>query len=570
MTVKKDDTLPRLFLEDGSKGLNQSGKHFAAPLYVLLAMVGFVLLLACANMANLMLARASARQREMSVRLALGAGRWRILRQVLIESLTLSTLGGALGFLLGYLGRTTVPSLLSNAWDADTPVAPFDWKVFAFTAAITIGTGIVFGLAPAWASTRAEIGAALKQGSKTASRRRKGMSGKAIVSFQVALSTLLVVGAALFLRTLINLNSIDPGFHTDHLLLFDISPPAASYPAPKDVALHAQLEAALSSVPGVEGVTLADIPLLADTMGNSDFIVEGAPKPRGDQQGEATTSLMTDVGPQFFSVMQIPILSGRAFTAQDAESPHPTAVINQSLARKFFPGQNPIGRRFNVDDRLPAGIYWVEIIGVCANTRYNSLKSEPPPIHFDLYRQRPIIGGVTYIVRTHSKPEAIVPSLRSAVQRIDKDLPLMDIRTQQQQIDADLQTERMFAALTAGFGVLALALVCVGIYGIMAYTVSQRTNEIGIRLALGAERGQVRGMVLREAAWLSLIGIVSGLAVALALGRLVKAMLYGLQPADPASLAGAAALLLTIALFAGWVPALRASRVEPMEALRHE
>jgi predicted permease len=570
MTVSREDTMPRLVVEDGSRGLNKTGKQFAASMYVLLAMVGFVLLLACANMANLMLARASARSREMGVRLALGAGRWRILRQVLTESLLLSTLGGIGGLFLGYLGRTAIPKLLFSAWESGDVQVPFDLRVFFFTAAITIGTGILFGVAPAWSATRAEIGTALKQGSKTASRRRKGWSGKAIVSFQVALSTLLLVGAALFLRTLMNLNSIDPGFNPDHLVLFDISAPAARYPAPKDVALHAQLEAALSHVPGVQGVTLADNPLLTDSISNSDFTVEGAPKAHNDQQLGATSSLMTDVGPQFFSVMQIPILSGRSFTAQDAESLHPTAVINQSLARKFFPGQNPIGRRFNIDDRLPASVYWIEIIGVCADTRYNNLKSDSPPIHFDLYRHLPSIGGVTYIVRTSMKPEAIVPSLRAAVQRVDQNLPLMDVRTQQEQIDATTQQERMFAALTVGFGVLALALACVGIYGIMAYTVTQRTNEIGIRLALGAERGQVRSMVLREAGLLAVLGVVAGLATALALGRLVKSMLYGLQPADPVSLAGAGCLLLLVALVAGWVPAMRAARVEPMEALRHE
>ena len=259
-TVKKDDTMPTLLLEDGSKGMNFSGRQFAKPLYVLLALVGFVLLLACANIANLMLARASTRHREMGVRLALGAGRWRILRQVLTESLMISAMGGALGFILGYMGRTTLPKLLANAWEQTDITVPFDWRVFAFTATVTIVTGVLFGIAPAWASTRAEIGAALKEGGKTATRHRKGWSGKAIVAFQIAFSTMLVVGAGLFLRTLINLNSIDPGFRTDHLLLFDISAPSKQYPAPKDVALHARIEEALRSVPGVQGVTLTDNP----------------------------------------------------------------------------------------------------------------------------------------------------------------------------------------------------------------------------------------------------------------------------------------------------------------------
>jgi predicted permease len=567
--VAKDETVPALILEDGSRGLNFTGKYFAKPLYVLLALVGFVLLLACANIANLMLARASTRQREMGVRLALGAGRWRILRQVLTESLMISAIGGALGLILGYLGRTTLPKMIANAWDRSDMNVPFNWKVFVFTAGVTIVTGVLFGIAPAWASTRAEIGAALKDGSKTATRHRKGWSGKAIVTFQVALSTMLVVGAGLFLHTLINLNSIDPGFRADHLLLFDISPPSKQYPAPKDVAFHAQVEEALRSVPGVEGVTLTDIPLIANSMSNADFNVEGAPKVELKGGDDSRNAYLADVGDDFLSVMGIPVIAGRGFTPQDRNSTQRVAVVNQALVRQFFPNDNPIGKRFSLDDR-PEKQQWIEIIGVVGDTHYSNLKADPPVLHFDLYRHMPEIGGATYVVRTQMQPEAIAPSLRAAVQKIDRDVPLMDIRTQQQQIDATLQQERTFASLTAGFGLLALALACVGIYGIMAYTVSQRTNEIGIRLALGAERSQVRGMVLREAAILSIFGVVAGLAVALGLARLVKSMLYGLKPSDPASFAGAGCLLLGVAIVAAWVPAFRASQVEPMEALRHE
>ncbi len=568
--VGKEETMPVLVLEDGSRGLNFSGARFAKPLYVLLALVGFVLLLACANIANLMLARASARQREMGVRLALGAGRSRILRQVLTESLMISAMGGVLGFILGYMGRTTLPKLIVNAWEQTDLSVPFNWKVFAFTAGVTIFTGVLFGIAPAWSATRAEIGTALKEGGKTATRHHKGWSGKAIVAFQIALSTLLVVGSALFLRTLINLNSVDPGFRADHLLLFDLNPPNKQYPAPKDVALHVRVEEALRSVPGVEGVTLSDIPLIAHNNANEDFYIEGTPEvphKRGDQIIYADVA---DVGQDFLPVMKIPILAGRGFTPQDANGPRQVAVVNQALVREFFSGQNPIGKRFATDDSTKTDRKWTEIVGVVADTRYSDLKEEPPPLHFDLYRQLPEIGGVTYIVRTQMPSESIVPSLRAAVQKIDGDLPLMNIRTQQEQIDATTQQERIFASLTAGFGLLALALACVGIYGIMAYTVSQRTNEIGIRLALGAERKQVRGMVLKEAGWLAVLGVVAGLAVALGLSQLVKTMLYGLKPADPASFAGAGCLLLGVAIVAAWIPALRASRVEPMEALRHE
>ena len=569
MTVKKDETMPELILSDGSRGLNFAAREFAKPLYVLLALVGFVLLLACANIANLMLARASARQREMSVRLALGAGRSRILRQVLTESLMISAMGGFLGVFLYFMGRSSIPKLFINAWEQPDLVLPFHWRVYAFTAAVTMLTGILFGLAPAWSSTKAEIGTALKEAGKTATKHRKAWSGKAIVAFQVALSTMLVVGSVLFIRTLINLNSIDPGFRADHLLLFDINPPSKQYPAPKDVALHAQIEEALRNVPGVQGVTLTDVPLIANSMSDSDFIIEGAPKvehKRGDNSGNAD---MADVGHDFLSVMGIPVVAGRGFTPQDINSSQRVAVVNQTLVRQFFPNDNPIGKRFSLDDR-PEKQQWIQIVGVVGDTHYSNLKADRPALHFDLYHHLPNIGGATYVVRTQMPPEAITPSLRAAIQRIDRDLPLMDIRTQQQQIDATTQQERVFASLTAGFGLLALALACVGIYGVMAYTVSQRTNEIGIRLALGAERAQVRSMILREASRLAIFGVVAGLLAAFGLAQLVKSMLYGLKASDPTSFAAAGSLLLAIALFAAWVPALRASRVEPMEALRHE
>jgi predicted permease len=568
-TVAKDETMPRLELEDGSRGLNLNGTQFAQPMYVLLAVVGFVLLIACANVANLMLARSSARQREMSVRLALGAGRGRILRQVLTESLMLATIGGSVGLLLGYLGRTALPKLLLNSWEREGMNVPFDWKVFGFTAGITLATGALFGIAPAWSATRAEIGTAIKDGGKASTKQRKGWSGRTIVAFQIALSTLLVVGASLFLRTLINLNAVDVGFRADGLVLFDLNPPSKQYPAPKDIALHARIEQALRAVPGVEGVTLTDIPLLADSQSESNFNVEGAPEAK-EPQGGGAGAMQATVGQDFLSVMGIPMVAGRGFTPQDAEAPQRFSIVNQALARKYFPNQNPMGRRFSMDDSETKNRSWLEIIGVSADTRYSNLQQEPPPLHFDLYRQSKDIGGATYIVRTQMKPDAIVPSLRAVVRDIDRDLPLMDVRTQRQQIDATIVQERVFASLTAAFGILALALACVGIYGIMAYAVSQRTNEIGIRLALGAERRQVRGMVLKEAGWLAAVGVVVGVAVALGLGQLVKSMLYGLQPSDPASLVGAVVLLLGVALLAGWLPAMRASKVEPMEALRHD
>ena len=568
-TIKQGETLPHILVEDGSKGLNDIGHQYARPIYVLLAMVCGVLLMACANMASLMLARASARQREMSVRLALGAARWRVLRQVLTESLLLSFMGGIFGLVLGYLCRTTLPRLVANAWDDNGMAVPFNWKVFAFTATITIGTGILFGILPAWAATRAEIGAALKQGAQTATRRRQAWSGKAIVAFQIAVSTVLVIAAWLFLRTLVNLNRIDPGFAVDHLLLFELDAPSQRYPAPKDVALHAKVEEALRGVPGVEGVTTSDAPLLVGMQMITGFHVEGTPEIETSRAEMDKLPRAADVGTDFFSVMKVPIVAGRAFTRQDSETSPKVAIINQALAKLFFPHENPLGKRFSPGPKTKVR-KWIEIVGVCADTRYDSLRNDPPPVHFSPYRQQPEMEGLTYIIRTPMKAEAIVPSLRAAVRHIDPNLPLLDIRTEQQQIDADLQQERTFASLSSGFALLALTLACVGIYGIMAYTVAQRTNEIGIRLALGARRGQVRGMVLRESGWLALAGVAAGISVALALGRLVESLLYGVKPGDPLSVVGAAVVLLAVALSSGWIPARRASLLEPMDALRHE
>jgi predicted permease len=570
MSPKPTDTMPTLELADGSRGLNFSGRNFTRPLNVLLVLTALVLLLACANVANLMLARTLARQREMSVRLALGAGRSRILRQVITEGLLLSALGGALGLVIAYFGRTALPAFIfSRTWESNDLHVPFDWKIFAFTAAITLITGILFAALPAWAATRAEINSALKEGAGTGTRHRKAFSGRAIVAFQVALSTLLIAGAALFIRTLVNLNHIDPGFRADHLLLFDINPPSKTYPAPQDIALHHRLEDTIRAVPGVEDVAISDIAFISNSRSSSDFRVEGAPSVQRERDDMGGSSDLAGVGPDFIQVMRIPIVAGRAFTPQDAESPRAVSVITQSTAKRFFPNQNPIGKRFKTTDN-PDRIIWYEIVGVAADVHYESLRRQPDSLHFDLYSQLHGIGGVTYIVRTSMPPEAITPSLRAAVQRIDKDLPLIDIRTQQQQIDSTTQQERVFASLTIGFGILALALACVGIYGIMTYTVTQRTNEIGIRLALGAQRTRVRAMVIRESAWLTVIGITAGLAAALALGRLVKSMLYGLSPNDPISLTAAGLLLLTVALTASWIPAARASRIEPMEALRHD
>ena len=563
MTVKSGEAIPSLLVLNGSRGDHFIDSMFQMPVYVLMALTGFVLLLACANIANLMLARGAQRQREMSVRLALGAGRGRILRQLLTESLLLAAMGGLSGLILGYMSRNAIPALLTNAWEASEFDIHFDWIVFGFTAAVTIVTGLLFGLAPAWSAARAEVSSTLKESAQTLTRRRKGRGGKAIVGFQIALSTLLVVSAGLFLRTLFALNSVDVGFRTDHLILFSVNPPARRYTPGKDVQLHMRLQDSFASVPGVQAVTAASAAYIGNGVSNDVFLLPGETFDAKKKQAEDFNL----VGNSFFATMGIPMIAGRAFGPEDTATSPKVAVINQSLARKRFSNVNPIGKLFKAGDGKSD---WVRIVGICADTRYMNLRDLPPPQFFLPFVQQEQVGGMTYEIRTAMEPATLVPVLRRTVQQADRDLPMIDIRTQQEQIDASTQVERIFAALTAGFGILALALACVGIYGVMAYSVAQRTNEIGIRLALGAQPAQVRSMILRESTWIAVIGVVAGAAVALALMRLVRSMLFGIQPWDPATLACGSLILLAVALGASWIPARRAAGVHPMEALRHE
>jgi predicted permease len=565
----KNTTIPRLSLLDGSRGLFLSKQMFAKPLGVLMGVVALVLLLACSNIASLLFARSMARQREIGVRLALGAGRARVLRGVLTESLLLSALGGALGVALAFAGCRALPTLLANPWETSQFKMPLEWTVLAFTASITLLSGLLFGIVPAWIATRSDGGACLKGTAHSITRRRKGFGGKMIVAFQVMLSTLLVAGALLFVGTLLNLAHVNPGFRTDHLVIFAIQQPESRYPSPKDLQLHHQIEERLQALPGVENVTLSEVGYISDSMENSPFLPEGqVPDPDQDQ-----SAWNNAVGPSFFHTMGIPILAGRDFNENDTAGTPKVGILSESLARRAFPGQDPIGKHFlahfHPSEGTPGDL--IEVVGICGDTRYWSLKQDPVGMFYEPYRQVSNLDfGATYEVRTNLRPESIAPSLRKAVQAIDADLPLQEIRTQQEQIDASMQQERIIAALTASFGVLALVLACVGVYGVMAYSVAQRTSEIGIRMALGALRREVLAMVLREATWIGLVGVTCGIGAALLTTRMVKSLLYGLQPNDPVVLAGSAALLTLVGLAATWAPARRAAGVEPMQALRHE
>ena len=550
-----------LELQPGSRGLDYLHDEYMRPAYVLLGLAGLVLLLACVNLANLLLARATARQREMSTRMALGAGRARILRQVLTESLLLSGMGGLVGLALGFAGRNLIPVMLAGR---DAPMAvDFDWRVLAFTVAVALATGVLFGVAPAWRAVRADVNASLKDGSQAAAGRQGAWFGKGLVVVQIALSAILLIGAGLFVRTLVNLANTPLGFRADHLLLFRLTPPRTRYSEAQAFALYQRLEEKLAALPGVRSVTMSIIAIMGDGHSGTTFHVTGTPEER-----EPVRVQTNGVGADFFQTMGIPIMQGRGFTVQDTAASPKVAVVNQALARKFFPNGDAVGKTFETDPEDIAGT--VTIVGIAADTRYADLRSETPPTFYSDYRQQVGAGRRVVELRTMADPGSVLSEARAAVASEDRDLPLTDVRTMQEQVATTMAHERVFAQLTSGFGVLALVLASIGIYGIMAYTVARRTSEIGIRMALGARGAQVMGMVLREVGRMAIAGVVLGVGSALGLARLVSAMLYGLKAWDPATLAGIAGLLMVVALGAGFGPARRASRIEPTRALRHE
>lgn len=562
MTVPTDRSVPPLFLLPGGRGWNYPAQELEHPMPILLGLAVLVLLLACVNVANLLMARSS-RNREISVRLALGASNMRVVRQMLTESLCLSMLGGSAGLVLGYLGRNILPQLLSSSWGPAAISTRFDWRVFAFTSVISFLTGLGFGVGPAWQATRTSVNAALKDGGTTMTRHRRGIAGKTLVILQISLCMLLLVSAGLFVRTLANLNALDPGFSKRGLLLFAIEPPVQRYPTPKNVGVLHQVEERIASLPGVESVTLSREALLAQSGSNSDFMVEGSPRITGRDRHVPFNS----VGQSFFITMGIPVLYGRSFDLRDTSSSPRVAVINRELAQKEFAGRNPIGASF----RTKQGGEQFEIVGVCADAKYAWLRGEDSPTFYVLYtQQEDARGSMTFEVRTKGNPRDFSGAIRGVVESVDKDLPLIEVRTQEEQIDATLAPERSFATVTTGFGILALLLASIGVYGVMAAGVSRRFNEIGVRMALGARAGQVLRMVLGEAMSLAFAGVGVGLCVALLLTRLLNSLLFGLKPNDSLTLAGAGLLLSVVAILASWAPARRASQVQPVQALRHE
>jgi macrolide transport system ATP-binding/permease protein len=566
---KERATLPSLWLQEGGSGVDSLRREYSKPLYVLMAMVGLILAIACANIANLLLARATARQREMAVRLSLGAGRLRVMRQLLTESVLLALCGGLLGIFVAALGIRSLTWLLANGRDNFTLHAQLDWRVLSFTLLAALATGLLFGLAPAIQGTRVDITPALKETRAGKSRGRTRRFGipfslsHVLVVSQIAISLLIVAAAGLFVRTLENLHAVNIGFNRENVLVFNLNAAQAGY---KDAALRSfylDLQHRFRSLPGVRGATMTDMPMVSNWSSGTGVTIPGLPK----TEGRGTHTSVTQVGPTFFETMEIPILAGRAVGERDREGEQTVAVVNEVFAKKYFPGGAPIGRHFGL------GQVDVEIAGMARTARYNSLKGEIPPVVYLSYLQAPKkrpIEMMFYELRTAGDPLALGTTVRRMVHEVGPQVPVADMTTQARRIDSTIAQERTFAELCTCFGVLALLTACVGLYGAMAYAVTRRTSEIGIRMALGAARRRIVWMVLREVLALAGVGLAIGFGAVWETTAFLKSFLFGLKPNDPLVLGGAVAILIACALAAGYAPAWRASRIDPMAALRHE
>jgi predicted permease len=563
VSAAPDPNTPALELSPANRGLSGLREEFSTSLLLMMAMVALVLLIACANVAGLLLARATSRQREISVRLSLGAPRLRIVRQLLTESVLLGVLGGAAGLVFARWVRSLLAALLAGApsQPITLSVQP-DTRVFAFTAVISVFSGILFGLAPALRARRMDVYSALRQNASvpgTASRRF--LSGKVLVAAQVALCLLLMIGAGLLVRTLWHLQQVDLGFNRDHLLLFEVQPGLNGYKATRLATYYQDLQQRIGAIPGVKSVGISQRGPVGDGWSQGRVVIPGYTPP-----GKGVPFYRHWVSHTYFETLEIPLVLGRILGPGDLSSSPRVVVVNQRFVRDYLHGDNPIGRKFD------AGSLKAEIVGVVGDTKYSSLRTEAPPTAYLSYLQYSpdYPASMTFEVRTKVDPATVVVALQGKASALDKDIPLIQIRTETEVISQALFLERTFALLSGSFGLLALLLACVGLYGTISYMVSRRTSEIGIRMALGASRATILAMVLRESLLIVLAGIAAGMPLAWVGTRLLESQLFGLSPHDPSTILLATAAIFAVTILAGFLPARRASRVDPVVALRCE
>jgi len=541
--------VPELHVDAGSRGLYEISPDTVAVISVLSVVSGLILLIVCANLANLLLSRAAGRQREIAVRLSLGASRSRLIQQLLTESVILAGVGGALGLVVSYWCRELMP------WAG--PLSGVDIATFGFATGISFATGILFGIAPAFRATRVPLATTLKDNNRGVSRSRNFLS-KTLIVVQVAMSLTILVSAGLLLRTLVNLRSAETGLKPSTLLVFQLNPLLTRYDQPAAFRLYENVTNAVEALPGIQSVSVSEVWILT---GHEIIAGLSIPERQPDSVGTIHTLL---VGPRFFTTMGIPLLRGREFVLSDNMQAQKVAIINEAAARKYFNGENPIGQRIDIEISKN-----FEIVGVVRDSKYATVRKEADPAVFLAFLQNRI-ASMNFEVRTTADPALLMSQVRESLRRIDPDLPVMNMSTHAALIDESFAQERFLAQAYTLFGLLAATLAGLGLFGVLSYGVARRTNEIGIRMAIGARSSQVIQMVLRESLLVVVVGIVLGIAGSLVASRLIATLLFGVASTDVLTLSLVSVAMIAISALAAFVPARRASRIDPTIALRHE
>ena len=554
-----------ILVEPGGMGQSSVREGSKTPLYLLLGVTGFVLLIACANIANLLLARSAARAAEMAVRLSLGAGRSRLVRQLLTESLLLAAFGGLAGLVVAHWTLALIMALLP-AQVAETMNFVVSPRAMAFAAALTIGTGLLFGLFPALHSTRPDLVSTLKsQAGQPSGARGAARFRLALATAQIALSMLLLAASGFFVKSLLNVSRIDLGIRTDNMITFRVAPVLNGYTAERSRVFFQQLEEQIAATPGVTSATVSTLPILSGSNNGNSVAVQGF------EAGPDTdvNSSVNQIGPGYFSAMGVPLVSGREFTGADILTAEKVAIVNEAFVKKFKLGQDAVGKMMGTGRGYLSPLD-IRIVGVVRNAKYAQVRQQIPPVFFRPYRQNTAIGSLSFYVRTAGDPTQMASAVTAVVKRLDPTLPVTQLKTLAQQVRDNTFLDHMMTTLSSLFAGLATLLAAVGLYGVLSYTVSQRTREIGLRMALGAAPARVKTMVLRQVAWMTLIGVALGLAGAIGVGKSAGSLLFEMKAWDPVVLAISALVLTAVAMFAGFIPARRASQVDPMIALRYE
>jgi predicted permease len=550
-----------LTLADGRRGQSSLHQQTKTPLLLLFGITLIVLAIACANIANLLLARAANRSLEMAVRLSLGGTRGQLLTQLLTESVLLAVLGGVAGLAVAYATLKGIVALLPGDV-ATTMHFGLSGAAILFAGALSMLTGLLFGLFPALHSTRPDLVTTLRDNSgKTSSTRGATRFRTSLVTAQIALSMALLVSAGLFIKSLAKVSRVDLGIQTDGITTFSVSPLLNGYKSAQSEQLFAQIEDQIGSLPGVRGIAAARVPLLAGNNWGNDVSVQGFTK-TPDTDANARFNA---VGPDYFKLLGVPILSGREFTRSDVVGSPNVALVNETFAKKFGLGKNAVGKMMGEGDSLN-----VQIVGLVKDAKYSAVKQVIPPVFFLPYKQDSTIGSLSFYVRSALPPQTLMPEIRAVITKLDRNLPIEDFKTLPQQIRDNVYLDRMISTLSAAFAALATLLAAIGLYGVLAYSVVQRTKEIGVRMALGAESSHILLMVLGQVALMTLVGAAIGAAGAYGIGRGAASLLYEMQGHDPVVMVVSAVLLALVALAAGAIPAIRAARVDPMHALRYE